>query len=203
MARTPFAQVSLGEKTWRWANGELKSVSVTSAEGNEASNCDFSLYDPERIIIDELLEFIESIEGLEPVSLPETRSTGVLSGTGTASGNLSANMRAMLDTISWAEGADYNTLFGSSTFSSYEDHPRRTITKGGFSSTAAGRYQFLSTTWDEVAAQLKLPDFSPESQDLAAVQLIKNRGAFDAVEAGDIPQALLSLSYEWASLPYG
>jgi hypothetical protein len=90
-------------------------------------------------------------------------------------------------------------------FDSFADHPRKAITRtlGGkpITSTAAGRYQFLSRTWDECKKALSLPDFSPESQDRAAVFLIKRRGALQDVEAGRIEAAIRKCNREWASLP--
>ena len=68
-------------------------------------------------------------------------------------------------------------------------------------STAAGAYQFLSRTWDECAAALSLPDFSPPMQDLAAVFLIRRRGALVDVQAGRIEAAIRKCAREWASLP--
>ncbi len=68
-------------------------------------------------------------------------------------------------------------------------------------STAAGAYQFLSRTWDECRAALNLPDFSPDSQDKAAVFLIRRRKALDDVIAGRFEEAVRKCNLEWASLP--
>jgi muramidase (phage lysozyme) len=120
----------------------------------------------------------------------------------------SGNMKAFLDVIAYAEGTgdSYNYIFSFATFSSYFDHPRRLICSGGYCSDAAGRYQIKSTTWDDVRRTLGLTDFSPWSQDRAAVQLIKWRGAYDDVERIDGPNsfadALYGVRYEWASLPH-
>ena len=98
---------------------------------------------------------------------------------------MSANLRAFLYLIRWCEGTSgdngYRTLFGGGMFDSFADHPRKAITRplGGknLTSTAAGAYQVLERTWDECKKALGLPDFSPESQDRAAIYLIKRRGA--------------------------
>jgi lysozyme len=68
-------------------------------------------------------------------------------------------------------------------------------------STAAGAYQFLYKTWVLLAKSENLPDFSPDSQDKAAVALIRNAGALDDVEAGDLQPAVDKCSHIWASLP--
>lgn len=122
---------------------------------------------------------------------------------------MSANLRAFLYVIRWCEGTagedGYRMHFGGELFDSFADHPRRAITRKHagkpITSTAAGAYQFLARTWDECQRALKLPDFSPASQDNAAVFLIKRRGALGDVEAGRIEVAIRKCAREWASLP--
>lgn len=117
------------------------------------------------------------------------------------------NVAAMLALIRTGEGtADaggYSRLVGGGSFDSYADHPRKRVWISAIKdySTAAGAYQFLSKTWDEVKRKAGLSDFSPASQDLAAVQKIRDRGALSDVIAGRLDAALAKLSYEWASLP--
>ena len=95
----------------------------------------------------------------------------------------------------------YRIVYRVGLVDSLTDHPRTVQRLGGIASTAAGAYQFLSRTWDECAAALGLKDFSPESQDLAAVYLIRRRGALADVLAGRITDALSKCASEWASLP--
>lgn len=121
----------------------------------------------------------------------------------------SANVRAFLAVIRAGEGtADangYRRMFGGALFDGFDDHPRRAITKTSrgqtLTSTAAGAYQFLSRTWDECRAALDLPDFSPASQDRAALYLIRRRGALSNVLAGEFEEAVRKCAKEWASLP--
>lgn len=114
-------------------------------------------------------------------------------------------MRAFLHALRLGEGtrgeAGYRTLFGGELFESFADHPRRVVKKSGYKSSAAGAYQFLRRTWDEVAETLWLPDFSPPSQDVAAVFLINRRGALEAVLNGEVQRAVHLCRKEWASLP--
>lgn len=117
-----------------------------------------------------------------------------------------ANRRAFLDMIAYAEGADYNVIFGGGTFSSFADHPRQLIpfTDGAgrrLKSSAAGRYQFLQGTWDTLKARLGLPDFGPASQDAAALELIREKGALADVDAGRFTTAVNKVAKVWASLP--
>ena len=115
------------------------------------------------------------------------------------------NVQAFLALIRYTEGAGYQTLFGGGIVDSLEDHPRIAITRtlGGkpITSTAAGAYQFLSRTWDECKKALGLHDFSPPSQDRAALYLIERRRALPAVLEGDWTTALERCNREWASLP--
>lgn len=115
------------------------------------------------------------------------------------------NMQAFLVLIRTGEGTlgsnGYRTLYGGGLFDGYADHPRRKVTAGGITSSAAGAYQILSGTWDEMRAKYGLPDFSPASQDIAAVGLIKRRGALGDVLAGRFDSAIAKCNREWASLP--
>lgn len=116
------------------------------------------------------------------------------------------NVRAMLAVIRKGEGtADangYRRIFGGQLFDSYADHPRILVKKGGYNSTAAGAYQFLSSTWDETAKLMGLADFSPANQDLGALGRIAARGALDDVIAGRFESAVKKMAKEWASLPF-
>ena len=130
---------------------------------------------------------------------------------------LHPNVQAILDAIAVCEGTDMNLLDGdrkgydvivgyakpSANIAPGSDHPRRLVTLGpGFRSNAAGRYQFMSFTWDDY--KVSGADFSPAWQDKIAVRLIQfKRQALDEVIAGNIAGALLKLSWEWASLPVG
>lgn len=123
-------------------------------------------------------------------------------------GSASTQVMAMLDTIARTEGTDqstgdgqrtgYDIIFTFDRFTDFSDHPRRIRCSGSLCSDAAGRYQFLSTTWDG----LGLPNFQPAQQDLGAIELIRRKRALNLVEAGRITEALQSLSFEWASLPF-
>lgn len=116
-----------------------------------------------------------------------------------------ANIRAMLRVIRTGEGtADpggYSRLFGGRTFASYADHPRVVVPFGRTTTTAAGAYQFLASTWDETRDMMGLPNFSPEYQDIAAVGRIAARGALRDVMDGKLDRAIGKLNREWASLP--
>lgn len=115
------------------------------------------------------------------------------------------NMRAFLRVIREGESSQgddaYRTLFGGGLFGDLSKHPNRTITANGYTSTAAGAYQFLSKTWNECRDVLNLRGFTPAEQDLAAVFLIQRRGALDDVLDGRIEDAIGKCNKEWASLP--
>lgn len=119
------------------------------------------------------------------------------------------NMIAFLRVIREGEGTQdedgYRRMFGGELFNSFDDHPRKAITKrlGGkpITSTAAGAFQFLSRTWDECKVALGLTDFTPVSQLRAAVYLIQRRKALDDVLEGRIEDAIRKTNREWASLP--
>lgn len=121
-----------------------------------------------------------------------------------------ANCAAWLALIRACEGTagpnGYRTLFGGSLFDNFDAHPnivktfRWTDGTVGYT-TAAGAYQFLFRTWQSVAIPMRLPDFSPTSQDRAAIELTARRKALDDVVGGRVQEAINKCWPEWASLP--
>ena len=196
----------------------LEDIEIEIAEGARTNTCRFSIYDKD-LKIGGKFQAISFAQGgiLVPPDLLEspTATAGAaapvnnlgVAGQATSSQNstLSPRVRAFLDVIAHAEGAEYNSIFGDSrgqgSLTDLSRHPNRVVRKGGYSSSAAGRYQFLSDTWNELRQQLNLTDFSPATQDLAAVQLLRRRGALQNVEAGNFEQAITQCNREWASLP--
>jgi muramidase (phage lysozyme) len=134
----------------------------------------------------------------------------------------SSNVSAFLQLLRYAEGTagpdGYRTMFGGALFDSFDDHPRRAVQfrdQAGrlLWTSAAGAFQFMAVsplpggkttrvdTWDRLQARLQLPDFSPASQDLAAIELIRERGALGDVIAGRVSDAVRKCAPVWASLP--
>lgn len=117
------------------------------------------------------------------------------------------NTQAFLWTIRVSEGTSgpngYQTIVGGSTFNDFSDHPRVLIDLPNLriKSSAAGAYQIIRRTWDGVRGKLGLVDFSPASQDAAAIELIRQRGALADVRAGHFASAIDKCKKEWASLP--
>ena len=116
--------------------------------------------------------------------------------------------RALLNTIRYAEGTwrdgsatGYHVLYGGAEFGDLSRHPEITV-RHRYTSAAAGAYQFLPGTWKEAASELRLRDFSPTSQDQAALYLVERRGALDDLDARGLDRTVLAkLAPEWASLP--
>jgi len=116
-------------------------------------------------------------------------------------------VKAFLDTIAAAEGTatpdGYRTQYTGTKFASFSDHPREMKCGRRYGkklcSDAAGRYQFLSTTWDRFAKKFGVRDFSPENQDLVAIELIREQGALGDIEAGRWSSAVKKLAYIWPS----
>ncbi len=82
----------------------------------------------------------------------------------------------MLDTISWAERTydrnGYGMFFGKTYFPDCSNHLRKRFPIPGDYTIAAGRYQFIDTTWDIVSLEENLRHFSPQSQDKGAISKI-------------------------------
>ena len=117
--------------------------------------------------------------------------------------NVQAFLRVIREGETHQGDEAYRTIVGGSRFTSFDDHPRQyiRIERLGVTSSAAGAYQFLASTWDECAKALGLADFGPPNQDLAAVFLIRRRGALEDVIEGRIERAIALCGKEWASLP--
>jgi len=107
----------------------------------------------------------------------------------------------------------YDVIVGSTAakpilFDNYATHPNRKIGPPLIKvfSTAAGRYQLLSKYFVAYQSMLKLPDFSPLSQDRIALQQIRECRALPLLAAGNLPGAIAACNHIWASLtgsPYG
>ena len=121
----------------------------------------------------------------------------------------------VLARIQSGESPDYNTIYGGQKFSSYADHPRIDVpildSNGrptGKTSSAAGAFQFLGSTWDQQKQKLGLKDFSPPNQRLAAWDLAQTqykkqtgRALLDDGATGKIDYS--ALGGTWSSLVKG
>lgn len=135
-------------------------------------------------------------------------------------------LRALMRTISVAESNSdrpYSILYGGEHLDDLSRHPDRCIPivagpNLGNCTTAAGRYQFITTTWLEKAAQYHpqpsgfwfMRDFSfaPEFQDEVVYRWLDDPEAWGADLAAllrqhQLEEVLAILSPTWTSLGYG
>jgi muramidase (phage lysozyme) len=119
------------------------------------------------------------------------------------------NIRAFLKAIADAEGGDYDFRYGAVKgkkndrwrFTDFSTHPG--AGQGGIT-TAAGMYQINKVTWqDHGERRMGLIDFSPETQDLIAVSMLRGLGVIEQIKAGDIEAGVARASKQWAALPQG
>lgn len=133
---------------------------------------------------------------------------------------MNPNRKAFLDMLAFSEGTSakkhpltkcdgYDVIVtgtsGPEIFTDFSEHPfvgrnPKHIT-GKLYSTASGRYQFMRVHWEHYRDALSLPDFSPESQDKWALQLIRERGALPLIDAGSFDLAVARCKNIWASFP--
>jgi muramidase (phage lysozyme) len=133
------------------------------------------------------------------------------------------NVGAFLAVLRRCEGTEgqadpYAVCYGyKHTVQSFADHPAVTgewtgerlsdamCENAGFGpgckSTAAGAYQLIKPTWLRMRDALGLVDFSAPSQDAAALELVRRRGALEDLKAGRFLVAVHKCRNEWASLP--
>lgn len=143
---------------------------------------------------------------------------------------ITANMKACLAAIRWAEGTSSSPLtkaFGydiivtgvllnaedevimttPEAFTDYGTHPfangrpAKTINSNGLKSTASGGYQELLANWTHYSKVLGLKDFSPASQDQIAVKQIAEKGGLALIDGGHLLQAIPLIKSLWASFP--
>lgn len=119
------------------------------------------------------------------------------------------NVNAFIKAIAEAEGGGYDFKYGAVKgkhndpwrFTDFSTHPGA---GWGGKTTAAGMYQITIATWrDFGGASLGLHDFTPTTQDLIAVNLLRSVGVIDKIREGDITAGLSKASTKWAALPQG
>jgi muramidase (phage lysozyme) len=118
------------------------------------------------------------------------------------------NVAAFLKAIAEAEGGGYDFKYGAFKgkrndpwrFSDFSTHPGPGV---GGKTTAAGMYQINVPTWRDHGGQMGLSDFSPKTQDLIAINLLRSVGVIDKIIKGDIENAVGPAALKWAALPLG
>lgn len=164
-----------------WSPGSLADDVIGAADSVLGSGLD---------VVDELTGGFVKVSKMRTVTAADMRNE-----------NVQAMLRVIRNGEGTADDNGYRRIFGGQLFSGWADHPRVTVKKSGYTSSAAGAYQMLISTWDETRATMGLRDFSPASQDMAAVGRIAARGALEDVKAGRFEQAVKKIAREWASLP--
>lgn len=134
---------------------------------------------------------------------------------------MNENRQAFLDMLSVSEGTStspatqnngYDVIVTGvdgvpEVFTDYSDHPfangrpPKQVNSAGLYSTASGRYQQMLHWWPAYKKQLNLADFGPPSQDLLAIQLIRECQALPLIDAGSFDDAVHACRSRWASLP--
>lgn len=123
-----------------------------------------------------------------------------------------AKGRAILDTIAKGEGTEradrndsYYVGYGGKPFNIANGHPRvKTDLGNGKTTDAAGRYQFLGSTWNNMVRDLGLDpnDFSQDAQDAAAAYYAStSTKAFQKLEEGDYQGMTFELGKKWQAFP--
>jgi muramidase (phage lysozyme) len=156
--------------------------------------------------------------------LPKSSHPGEIAPLAMSGGN--PHLRALMRTISASEANDpspYTLLYGGTHIQDLSQHPERClpIVAGpnvGNCTTAAGRYQFINTTWVEKARAYhpkphglllwQTYSFEPMYQDQVVYTWLQDQQAWGldipkALKAGQLEAVLKRLSGTWTSLGYG
>jgi muramidase (phage lysozyme) len=96
-----------------------------------------------------------------------------------------------------AQPAEYEPSDGTSTAAPREVKPA----VPALHSTASGRYQLILPTWQEISTLMHLGTFSAQNQDAAALKILEECHATEAILALDIPTAIDKACDVWASFP--
>jgi len=135
-------------------------------------------------------------------------------------------IRALMRTITASEANDpqpYSIIYGGERIWDLSRHPERCVPivagpNVGNCTTAAGRYQFISTTWNEKAQRYhpgpsgflfwKYYSFEPEYQDAVVYAWLSDKQAWGVdiskqLQQGKLNTVLRRLSGTWTSLGYG
>jgi muramidase (phage lysozyme) len=135
-------------------------------------------------------------------------------------------IRALMRTISASEANSshpYSLLYGGEHFQDFSHHPDTCVTivsgpNTGNCTTAAGRYQMLTTTWLSKAQEYhpqkssflfwESYSFDPDSQDEVVYRWLDDPQAWGSdlsqlLHQGEVNEVLKMLSPTWTSLGYG
>lgn len=135
-------------------------------------------------------------------------------------------IRALMRTITASEAnveRPYSVIYGGQYVSNLKHHPSRCIPIStgpnvGNCTTAAGRYQFINTTWYDKAKRYhprpsgflvwKSYSFEPQYQDAVVYAWLSDKQAWgmdisEKLRQGDLDQVLRRLSGTWTSLGFG
>jgi muramidase (phage lysozyme) len=170
--------------------------------------------------------FPSLINSLNPQFLPSTMQSSYYNQPLAMSGG-DPYIRALMRTITASESnvaQPYHVLYGGEYVSDLSKHPEQCIPiitgpNVGNCTTAAGRYQFLNTTWYEKARQYhpkpsgilwwgRSYSFEPEYQDRVVHAWLNDPDAWgidisQKLQQGKIEDVLKLLSRTWTSLGYG
>ncbi len=135
-------------------------------------------------------------------------------------------IRALMRTITASEANDpqpYTLLYGGKRVRNLSRHPEHCVTivagpNKGNCTTAAGRYQFINTTWNEKAMRYhpgpsgflfwRHYSFEAKYQDAVVYAWLNDKQAWgmdisQKLQQGKLDEVLRKLSTTWTSLGYG
>lgn len=116
--------------------------------------------------------------------------------------NVRAFLRAICETLGGAVDAVQGGRRGQPgerhRFSDFSCYPMGRRDGAG---TLAGSYLLTRDVWEAEGARMGLCDFSAQTQDLVAVEILRVLGAIDKIRAGELVASVLLAARRWPLLP--
>ncbi len=116
------------------------------------------------------------------------------------------NVKAFLRALSHAAGGGVDYLQGAVKgrrndpwrFTDFSTHPG--AGEDGIT-TAAGLYQISFALWRDTGGKMSLTDFTHETQDLIAVEVLRGLGVLEKLQRGELAPVLAGAAKRWPGLP--
>jgi murein DD-endopeptidase MepM/ murein hydrolase activator NlpD len=117
---TPYVKITVGKigdteaEIFQSGDGKLKNCTIKLGEGKNSSSCNFTVYDRDKKLTDKYFTYIESVDGLDPLTPPPPPVTAGVSDSGIAAdGDIPDNGEPGQVVFASAQATYYDPFLGS------------------------------------------------------------------------------------------